>query len=426
MRILFLGLNYAPERIGIGAYSSGLCQDLAGLGHEVRVIAGKPYYPNWEVFDGYRGSWQRGVENGVDVTRCPIYVCSNPTGIRRIIHYASFVAASAFPVLWSAIRHRPDLVITVMPSLMSAPLAAIAARIARAKSWLHIQDYEVEAAIATGLVKPASRLARIATRVEHAIIRMFDRVSSISPEMCERLRDIGVAENKITEFRNWAEIDAIQPMTTASPFRTEWDIRTPHVALYSGNIGNKQGIEIIVDAARLLRHRADITFLICGDGSKREELQKYADGLDNVRFHGLQPMERLSDLLGLATIHLLPQSSHAADLVLPSKLTNMLASGRPVVATAAAGTGLAREVEGCGIVTSPGDAQAFASAIETLMADADRHREYSTAARTRAEKAWHRHNIIGTIEARLRAAVGGSAATAPPLRAPATDRSTSR
>ncbi|HET8612497.1 MAG TPA: glycosyltransferase, partial [Sphingomonas sp.] len=111
--------------------------------------------------------------------------------------------------------------------------------------------------------------------------------------------------------------------------------------------------------------------------------------------------ERLGELLGLADVHLLPQIVGAADLVLPSKLTNMLASGRPVVATAAPGTGLADEVEGCGIVTPPGDAAAFAAAIERLIDDPGERARLGRAARTRAEERWSRAGVLGRFTADL-------------------------
>src|SRR5690606_21471760 len=190
-------------------------------------------------------------------------------------------------------------------------------------------------------------------RFEKIMVSLFDRASSISPEMCDRLVSLGMPSSEVHELRNWADISHISPMAESSTLREEWGIKAPHVALYSGNIGNKQGIEVIVDAARQLQHRQDIAFVICGEGSYRAMLEQRAAGLANVILKPLQPIDRLNDLLNLATVHLLPQKADAADMVLPSKLTNMLASGRAVVATAYPGTGLAREVEDCGVIVPP-------------------------------------------------------------------------
>ncbi len=400
MRILVLGINYAPEPIGIAVYTTGLCEALARSGHEVRVVAAQPYYPGWRVLPGF-GRWRTTREQDVAVTRCPLYVPAVPSGIRRLLHLASFAATALLPMLREALRFRPDVVLTIAPSLASAPVALLAARLAGAKSWLHIQDFEVEAAFATGLIDETSRLARIARRFEHGVVRMFDRVSSISAEMCARLRRFGIPEDRIVEFRNWADIDRIRPLSAPSAFRTEWSIGNRKVALYAGNIANKQGIEVVIDAAKLLQHRADIVFVICGEGPNRVRLEQETARLPNVILRDLQPIDRLSELLSMASVHLLPQKGDAADLVLPSKLTNMLASGRPVVATAAPGTGLAREIEGCGIRVAPEDAAGMAEGILTIVDSPALQRALGEAARRRAEAVWSKDSILAQVTADL-------------------------
>jgi colanic acid biosynthesis glycosyl transferase WcaI len=408
MKILILGLNYAPEKIGIAVYTTSMAETLAAHGHKVQIIAGQPYYPAWKISEGHSRYWySRGREKGIDVTRAPHYVPTKPSGAKRLLHHMSFAIASFFPMLWRALTFRPDLVLTVAPSLIATPGARIAALLCGAKSWLHIQDFEVEAAFATGLLKKESRVGAIAEWFENAVFRGYDAVSSISPQMCAKLREKGVAENQIYEFRNWADIQAICPLDRPSTYRAEWGIASEHVALYSGNIANKQGIEIVVKGARLLRHRKDLIFVICGEGPNREALRASAAGLDNVQFHDLQPRERLNELLNLASVHLLPQMANAADLVLPSKLVNMLASGRPVVATAAPGTGLASEVEGCGIVTPAGDAQLFANAVAQLLDNKTLYNSAREEARRRAEERWAQTIILQRLEAQITNLVAG-------------------
>lgn len=396
--ILILGLNYAPEKVGIAVYTAGLADTLAARGHRIRVVAGKPYYPSWSVPTGFRGGWRRrSVENGVDLTRVAHYVPSRPSGARRILHHMSFALSALLPAVSAAVARRPDLVVTIAPSLLSAPVAKVAGWACGAKTWIHVQDFEVEAAAATGLVKRQGLLG-LALRIEAAMLGRFDRVSSISPAMCRKCIAKGVLPDRVVEFRNWADIDGVRPLEGLSSYRAEWGVSTPSVALYSGNIANKQGIDLVVEAAERLRHRRDLTFVICGEGPNRARLESRAAGLPNVVFRDLQPRERLGDLLGLATVHLLPQLADAADLVLPSKLTNMLASGRPVVATAHPGTGLAEEVDGCGLVVPPGDPAAFAAAVEHLIDDPGERTALGAAARARAEQRWVQSAIIDGFE----------------------------
>ncbi|MCM8732539.1 WcaI family glycosyltransferase [Hephaestia sp. GCM10023244] len=402
MRILLLGLNYAPEEIGIGLYSGDMARALAASGKQVRAIVAKPYYPAWKVFDGYSGKrWEREVDEGVDVTRCPLYVPAKPTGLRRILHLISFAAAAFVPTVKAGYKIRPHVVFTTAPSLIAAPIAWLVGWLTRAKTWLHIQDFEIEAAFATGLIDPDTLPARIAAKVENWILQRFDVVSSISPQMCAALVRKGVDPTRIYEFRNWADVDAVRPLGGESLYRTEWGITTPYVALYAGNIANKQGIEIVLEAAAALRDRTDLTFVICGEGQNRARLERAAAQLGNVQIHDLQPRERLGELLGLATVHLLPQLADAADLVLPSKLTNMLASGRPVVATADVDTGLAAEVAGCGITTPPGNAQLFATAITDLLDAAKRRTLLGQTARLRAEERWSKTAILDRFTEKL-------------------------
>lgn len=399
MKILFLGLNYTPEEIGIGLYSGDMTRAWVEAGHDVRAVVAAPYYPAWKVFDGYAGKgWQRSTENGVDLTRCPLYVPARPSGAKRIFHHFSFLASALAPMVSAALGKKPDVVFTVAPSLIAAPLAWLAARLSGAKCWLHIQDFEIEAAFATGLVDQGGMASKLGLWFERTVIGLFDHASSISPQMCAKLVEKGMPRERVYQLRNWADIEAVRPYEGVSPYRAEWGIETPHVALYSGNIANKQGIDIVLDAARQLRHRKDLTFVICGQGPNRANLESIAADLDNIRFHDLQPRERLNELLGMATVHLLPQIAGAADLVLPSKLTNMLASGRPVVATALPGTGLADEVEGCGLITPPGEVLPFANAIEMMLDDHALRDTTGATARSRAVERWSRPAILAQLD----------------------------
>lgn len=400
MKLLILGINFAPEMISTGLYTTGLAEAMARAGDRVEVVTAQPYYPAWKIFDGYpRFRWSRGVlaagENRIRITHCPHYVPARPSGAKRILHHASFTLTAAPVMLWKALRFRPDLVFVATPALVPAPLGWAVARLCRAKAWLHVQDFEVEAAFATGMLKEQSTIGRLARAFDRWIHRRFDRVSSISEPMLAKLPGRGVAAERIVGLRNWANLSAVTPMPEgASGFRAEFGIVTPHVALYSGNIANKQGLEIIPAAARLLEGRKDLTFVICGDGPFLPELKRRSEGLSNIRFFPLQPTERLGDLLGLATLHLLPQIAGVADLVLPSKLTNMLASGRPVIATCEPETSLARAVTGCGEVVPPEDPPRFAAAIAALLDDPGRRAACGRAAREKAVEDWDAGRIL--------------------------------
>ncbi|WP_421850538.1 WcaI family glycosyltransferase [Novosphingobium sp.] len=402
-RIALVSLNYAPEEIGIGPYSTGLAEGLVARGSAVEAISGHAYYPRWKVFPQFAGKgWLQTSENGVQVWRCPHYVPAQPSGLKRTLHLLSFGLAAFRPALRAAFRsrgERPDLVICVVPALFSVPSAWLLARLSGARLWIHVQDFEIEAAFATGLLKDGV-LGRFARWVEKRLLRSADVVSSISPQMCRRLGALGCDPDRVVELRNWANAPGRDPDAGAY-YRQLWGLEGKKVALYSGNIANKQGIEIIVDVARHLAGRDDIVFVVCGEGPNRANLEQRAKGLTNIRFNDLQPAERLGQLLGLASVHLLPQLQGAADLVLPSKLANMLASARPVVATAEQGTALYDEVDGCGINTPPGDSVAMAAAIEKLLDDSVLYAQSCETAVARSVSRWSYGGVMDQLEYQL-------------------------
>jgi colanic acid biosynthesis glycosyl transferase WcaI len=173
------------------------------------------------------------------------------------------------------------------------------------------------------------------------------------------------------------------------------------VCLFSGTLNRKQGLGAVIEAARLLAAERDIVFVICGNGELRASLEEASRDLANVHFLDLQPLEALNTLLNMADIHLLPQLRGAADLVMPSKLGGMLASGRPVVAAAAPGTEIATVVEGCGVVTEPECAQGIASAILALANDEARRLRLGAAAREHAQRNFGTAAVFERLHASL-------------------------
>ncbi|MBK5204477.1 MAG: glycosyltransferase WbuB [Polaromonas sp.] len=430
MKLLLYGLNFAPELTGIGKYTGEMAAWLAARGHQVRVVTAPPYYPAWKVGDGFRNGWQTEVMDcrvagaprnddagSLVVCRCPLWVPPQPGGIKRLLHLASF-ALSSLPVMLRHIVWRPDVVWVVEPALFCAPAALGVARLAGAKAWLHVQDFEVDAAFDLGLLK-GQQVRRWVAAAERWLMRRFDVASTISQRMHQRLLDKGVDAAKAVLAPNWVDISAITPGGHGLPrfarndevnhFRTLLGIApSAVVALYSGNMGAKQGLALLADVAkRCLAQAAPaqpaIVFVFCGNGAGRADLVQRCAGLPNVHFLDLQPMERLNELLALADVHLLPQRADAADLVMPSKLTGMLASGRPVLATARLGTELASVVQGCGVVVPPEDPLAMAQAMLALAADAALREQLGAAGRAHALAHMDRDAVLRQFESALMA-----------------------
>src|SRR5258708_24961140 len=314
MRILIYSANFAPEPTGIGKYSGDMALWVADHGHEVRVVCAPPYYPTWQVDKKYRWPlYRRERWRGVDVWRAPLWVRKSPNGLTRILHLLSF-AITSFPVMLWQIAWRPDVVLTVAPAFMCAPAGLLTAWMCRAKRWLHLQDFEVDVAFRMGLLK-GRLLQRIALRMERSLLRRFDTVSTISGRMMERLRTKGVIAGKTRYLPNWVDLSRIKPPKNGS-YRTELGIpEDAIVVLFSGTLSGKQGLMVIPEAAKLLRSRRDIVFVVCGDGGIKPELETAAAGLPNVRFMPLQPPPRGPHPLATAHTHLIAPTPDASQPV---------------------------------------------------------------------------------------------------------------
>jgi colanic acid biosynthesis glycosyl transferase WcaI len=404
MRLLVCGINFAPELTGVGKYTGEMVEWLVSRGHEVRVVCAPPYYPEWRVTAGYKSTWYaRELWRGAQLWRCPLWVPRDPGGGKRLLHLLSF-AFSSLPVMLRQVWWRPQVALAVEPTLFSAPATWLAARLCGARAWLHVQDFELDAAFELGLLQsPAAR--RLATRLERWLMRRFDVVSTISRRMVDRAEAKGVPASSLVYFPNWVDLRSIMQTKGPNALRVELGIaENTMVALYSGTISKKQGLDLLVDSATLLRDMTSLVFVFCGSGPGRAELEQKCQGLPNVRFLDLQPIERLGTLLGMADIHLLPQRADAADLVMPSKLTGILASGAPVVASCDPDTALGEVTGVCGLISPPEDGAAFATAIRLLAGDQDLRSHLGSAGRTYAEAHLSCDRVLAQFEAELMSA----------------------
>jgi colanic acid biosynthesis glycosyl transferase WcaI len=405
MRLLIHGINFAPELTGIGKYTGEMAEWFAARGHQLELVTAPPYYPGWKIGAGFSGRRYQtefwGPAGGVRVTRCPLWVPGRLSGKSRLLHLLSF-AISSIPALVLAAARRPDVLMVIVPTLATAPAALVIGWLWRIPVWLHVQDFEVDAMLNMDIVGGGRAIGRFALAIESWLLKRFDRASSISPKMTERLLAKGVAPERVVEFPNWVDLDSIRPIEGPSPMRASLGVNDAQACvLYSGNMGEKQGLEVVLEAARLLADRPDIRFVFCGAGAARERLQRAAAGLDKIDWHPLQPLEKLNELLNAADIHVLPQRAEAADLVMPSKLTGMLASGRAVIGTAFAATGLGQVLDDCGVRVDPGNGAALAEAIAALADDPERRIDLGQRGRAYAELHLARDVILRRIEEQL-------------------------
>jgi len=299
MRILIHGINFHPESAGVGKYTGEMAIWLASRGHQVRVVTAPPHYPQWRVSPEYR-AWKYSRERypvrggsecmprscvpsavQMEVFRCPIWVPGTPRGASRLLFLASFGLSSWPAMLWQ-VAWRPDVVLLVEPTLFCSLQALFVAFCSGAKAWLHVQDFEVDAAFDLGDLS-SSRLRNWAFAIERRILSRSDQVSTISARMLDRLIAKGVDPSRCVLFPNWVDTNAIHPLPGPSPIRRELGIpEHTLVALYSGSMGKKQGLDLLVDVARALSNRANLRFVFCGEGSYRQTFTKRVKDLSLI------------------------------------------------------------------------------------------------------------------------------------------------
>ncbi len=387
MRILIFGINYSPELTGIGKYTGEMGAWFAAHGHDVAAVTAKPYYPDWEIHKPYKGTgWVTEQVDKVTVHRVPLYVPKEVTSKKRILHEFSFLGG-VFPKWFGLLlKKKYDIVIDITPPFHLGFFALFYAKLKGAKLITHIQDLQVDAAKELGMINN-ERLLNVMFKAEKYLLDRSDAVSSISLGMKKKILAKGVPEAKYIMFPNWVDEEAIKPLSKEQSLRNEWGISLgDKVVLYSGNLGEKQGLEIIIDAAKRFNDRADIHFIICGSGGARDRLKNMAEqaGLQQIRFYPLQPYERLSALLATADIHLVLQKRSAADLVMPSKLTGILSAGGCAIVSAVQGTSLYEVMNRyqLGIVIEPESTEALIESLQhaldiDLLPFRERARQYA-------------------------------------------------
>jgi colanic acid biosynthesis glycosyl transferase WcaI len=373
MRISVLGINFFPESIGIGLYTTEMCEYLRDVGHEVAVFTAFPYYPEWKIQQKYEGKLFL-IENreGIIIKRSYVYVPRKVTTITRILHELSFIVSSFLNLLFSK---RPEIIIVVSPPLLLGILAYVIGKLKRAPFVFHIQDLQPDAAVGLGMIK-RSKFVGLLYKIERFIYKKACLVSVISDGMRERVISKGVPEGKVVVFPNWVDTDFIKPLQRQNGFRQRYGLGDKFIVLYAGSIGVKQGLEILLNVADSLRDLQDILFLIVGDGICKGALVKRAAELHlpNVKFLPVQPREFLPEMLSAADISLAIQQTTVTDFVMPSKLLGLFASGRPIIVSAHKESELSKVVKqaNCAIIVKPEEPDQFKDAIFELYSDSDK------------------------------------------------------
>ncbi len=326
MNITIISNNYYPEDSGIGLYSTGMAEFLA-KNHNVKVITAMPYYPQWEIYTEYKdkSNFYSETINNVEVLRFKQYTPKKPTFLKRIFQMCHFFIGSIVNVF--KIK-KNDVVIVVMPFTISIIIGRLVKLFKGGKLFVHVQDFEFDAAFETGLSKKSGVLAKLIFHVERFLLNRADSITTISFGMLKKLET--KTSSPTSYFPNWIDYSKINPKK-AKPNKL-FDPSKFNI-LYSGNIGAKQDWDFFIDFVKACQEINKVHIYLIGEGAKREEVVEKIKNYSNCTYFPPVRYEELNDLLCNADLHVLFQKSTVVDTVMPSKILGMMASAKPSIVT---------------------------------------------------------------------------------------------
>ncbi len=374
--VLLLSVSYPPEKTGIAPYTGALASALAKLGYQVSANVSHPHYPEWAVREGYGQFTRAEVIDGVSLARHRHYVPAVPRGLRRLLHELTFGGRLFFSRIG-----RPRVVIAVSPALFATAIAMLRVRLTSRQTpiVLWVQDIYTLGLYETG---EGGESVRKATRwVEGRAARAADRVVVIHQRFADYLvNELGVDPNKVVVIRNWTHLAAVEKIadSDAAKERLGWPSGIA-LAVHTGNMGAKQGLENIIEAAKLADERgASVQFILVGDGGERRKLIELASGITRLSFVPPLDDEQYRLALAAADVLIVNEKPGVSAMAVPSKLTAYFDAGRPVIAATDPNGITASEVTaaGAGVVVPAGQPDRLLDAVMTIGADPQGARQY--------------------------------------------------
>ena len=328
MRIVLISPNYYPEDTAIGLYNTELVEFLTKKGHHISVITGFPYYPQWKIRDDYKSKpfLFKETINGIKVLRSKQYVPNNPTFSKRLFHLISFTFGNFINLFRLS---KQDVVIAIIPFTTSALLGWFLKIRYKSKLWVHIQDFEFDAAIDSGLLSSnAQTFFKILLWIEKKVLSMADVVSTISHGMMAKLEQ--KTKTRTYYLTNWIDVSLFDKIkNNQHPYLKSDKFKI----LYSGNIGAKQDWNFFFNFINELKRVKEIEVIVVGEGAEKEKVINRLKQFSFVKHYNLVSFEELPLLLSSADLHILFQKTDVIDTVMPSKLLGMMASGKPSIVT---------------------------------------------------------------------------------------------
>jgi colanic acid biosynthesis glycosyl transferase WcaI len=399
---LIVGINYAPEPTGTAPYTTAMAEHLARQEADVTVLTGMPHYPTWSIDPAHKRVFRStkdvelGYGTGLTLRRMRHYVPGRQNALTRATYEASFLANA----LSTRVRQRPDLVIAVTPSLSGAVAGARLARRHDSRLLVVVQELTAKAAQQTG-IRGGGHAVRATARIERYALTRADQVVIVSEAFRDQLHEYGVDDARISLLPNWTHISRTQLSQAECRRELGWPLE-PFTVLHAGNIGLKQDLGNLVEAARLCAAVPDLRFVILGNGNQREVVEAQATGLRNLTFIDPLNDDQYPKALAAADLLVVNERPGVGEMSLPSKLTSYLPTGRPLIAAVADHGATAQELHrtrGAAMIVPPGNPTAFVEGVLNLRLNPTRRAKMAAAGQGYAHAMLGRRSATARLDA---------------------------
>lgn len=385
---------------------SQVAHGLVKRGHAVSVITSFPHYEKFRVWDEYRSKWaERTCEEGLDVTRVRVFANGKKEKMNyRLLSYLSFNALAAAANLMR--RNRYDVILCTNGSFFTGVAAYLSGSVKGTPFVYNVQDLYPETPVAQGQLTSLRAIAGL-SRIERFMYRTAKHITVITPSFRENLVNAKrVPQDKVSVIPNFVDTKFMYPLDKVNPFSERHNLSDKFVVSHAGNLGYVYDLGTLIEAAAALRDESDLLFLIVGDGVMRAKLQARALELklDNVRFMNFVPYVELPHLRAASDVQLSLYRRGAARYSMPSKLYEIMASGRPVLASSEAGSDLANLIAetDCGICVAPQSVDALVTALLELKRDPARRAEMAVRGRKAAEERFSLETVVNQYDTLLK------------------------
>ena len=369
MKLLILCPHFAPDVAPTGDVMTAIVEQFGAQGHEVHVVTALPWYLKHRIDEGWEHKLsQTETTNWGSVTRLHPFPTDKSNIPARAVAFGGFTGLAALSATMRRIR--PDVVFTMSPPLILGFAGWIAATRWRVPNVFNIQDVFPDVAIEVGAITNPTVIT-VARAMERFLYRRSAAVTVLSEDLRSNLvaKLAGSRPERVRVIPNFVDTDRITVGDRRTAYREELGIGDQTVVMYAGNLGYSQSVELMIAAARRFADRDDVVFVVNGSGSARAALVAAGAGLDNLIFVGLQPRERLAEVLATGDVHTVLLKSGLARSSVPSKMYSILAAGRTLLASVDPGTEVERTVlaAGAGRCVPPEDEDAFCDALAELL-----------------------------------------------------------